>query len=217
MRRTAAVANRIWLAVIGVLVVLAGLVGLLIGTGLVTRLGVAVGLDLAGPGPQAHLFGSTATRLLSLDWVLVLVVLGAVLLGLLALVWLLAQVPRREGGKPLRLQDDPSAGLTRCEPKVINDVVEEQLIAMPGVIRATAILRGTADQPDLTARVSVDEGTDLTDLLSRIETEVGGGLATALDTRLRRLAVLVDVSAGSRSSAPEISVPSGGIARPRPS
>ncbi|MGI3782085.1 MAG: hypothetical protein ACRYG2_15085, partial [Janthinobacterium lividum] len=59
---------------------------------------------------------------------------------------------------------------------------------------ASAVLRGSASQPDLTLRVIADDRTDIAALLQRLHHQVAADLGAALDTRLHRLGVQVEVS-----------------------
>ena len=117
------------------------------------------------------------------------------ILGLLGLAWLLAQIPRSNEAKPFRLHDDARTGLTRCEPSVLSDAVEEQVKALPGVQNASAVLRGTSTEPDLTLKVTASDRADLTLLLASIQNTVAVDLAGALDTKFRRLGVQLEVTA----------------------
>ncbi len=193
MRQTAARLNRAWLTVLGVLLLLAGLAVLLIGTGLLIPAARAVGLDVSRPTPSNHLFGAGTTAAFSLTWVVLVTAVVGVVVGLLGLAWLVAQIPRSNEAKPFRLHDDARTGLTRCEPSVLTDAVEEQVKALPGVQNASAVLRGNASAPDLTLKVTASDRTDLPRLLATIQNTVASDLAGALDTQLRRLGVQVEV------------------------
>lgn len=193
MRQTAARLNRAWLTVLGVLLLLAGLAVLLIGTGLLATAARAVGLNLSRPAPTSHLFGAATAAVFALNWVVLVTAVVAVVVGLLGLAWLLAQIPRSNEAKPFRLHDDAQTGLTRCAPSVLTDAVEEQVRALPGVQHASAVLRGTSAQPDLTVKVTASDRTDLPRLLTSLQNTVVADLAGALDTKLRRLGVQVEV------------------------
>jgi hypothetical protein len=65
------------------------------------------------------------------------------------------------------------------------------------VQRASAVLRGTASEPDLDLKVTVDERADLPGLLTAIDHRVASDLGAALDTQLRRLGVQVEVAKAS--------------------
>lgn len=60
MRQTASGLNRGWLAVLGVLLILAGAAGVLISTGLWVTLAAAAGLGLDRPAATSHVIGSEA-------------------------------------------------------------------------------------------------------------------------------------------------------------
>jgi len=193
MRQTAARLNRAWLTVLGILLLLAGLGVLLIGTGLLAPAARAVGLGLSRPTASNHLFGAATAGAFALTWVVLLTALVAVVVGLLGLAWLIAQVPRSNEAKPFRLHDDARTGLTRCAPSVLSDAVEAQVKALPGVQNASAVLRGTSTSPDLTLKVTASDRTDLSRLLASIQNTVAADLAGALDTKLRRLGVQLEV------------------------
>lgn len=195
MRRTAARLNRAWLAVIGLLLLLVGAVGLGVQLQLWERL--LPGLALTWPAAGNPLLGEAGW--LDAAWLPVVVAALGVVLALLAVLWLIAQVPRRDAAKPFRLHDSAADGLTRCSPEVVTDVVETQVSAMPGVRSASAVLRGSATHPDLTVRMSVADDADLARLLASLEEQVAADVGTALDTQLARLGVVVDVDRSSRS------------------
>ncbi len=193
MRQTAARLNRAWLTVLGTLLLLAGLAVLLIGTGLLPPAARALGLSVSRPGRTNQLFGAATTSAFALTWVVVVTAAVAVIISLLGLAWLLTQIPRSNEAKPFRLHDDAETGLTRCDPSVITDAVEEQVRALPGVLNASAVLRGTSSQPELTVKVTASDRTDLPRLLASLQNDVAGDVAGALNTRLRRLGVQLEV------------------------
>lgn len=193
MRQTAARLNRAWLGVIGLLLVLGGLTVVLIGLGQLAAIGGAAGLVIDRPAPTDRLAGTATTAALGVTWVIVVVAVVGVLLAVLALVWLVAQVPRTNQAKPYRLHDTATDGLTRCAPDVLSDAVEAQLKALPDVQDASAVLRGTRQHPDLTLRVTASDRADLPRLLDTIQTRIAGDLGGALDTRLARLGVQVEI------------------------
>lgn len=205
MRQTASRLNRTWLTIIGVLLLLAGVAGLLLGTGQAALLLGATGLGWTPPGTDSRLFGGATASALGLTWVVLVITLVAVVVGLLGLLWLLAQIPRANAAKPLRLHDDSRTGLTRVEADVLTRAVEAQVESLPGVSGASAVLRGSAEHPDLTLRVTADDRTDVGRLLERLHHEVAADVGDALDTRLHRLGVQVEISA-AKSSKDQITV-----------
>lgn len=193
MRQTAARLNRTWLTVIGLLLLLTGIACLLIGTGLLQQISRAAGFTLNRPTPANHLFGSNTAIAFGLTWVVVVVAAVGIILALLALAWLIAQIPRTNEAKPFRLHDDAEDGLTRCAPNVLTDAIEAQIKALPDVHDATAVLRGTVHEPDLTVKVTASDRADLPRLLDTLQTTVAADVGGALDTQLRRLGVQIEI------------------------
>jgi hypothetical protein len=205
MRQTASRLNRTWLTILGVLLLLVGAAGVLVSAGQAAPLLRSTGLGWTPPQTDRHLFGSATADALALTWVVLLIALVAVVVGLLGLFWLLAQIPRTNAAKPFRLHDDARTGLTRVDADVLARAVETQVKNLPGVSGASAVLRGSAAQPDLTLRVTADDQTDIAGLLERLHDQVAADLGDALDTRLHRLGVQVEVSA-ARSGSDHITV-----------
>lgn len=193
MRQTAARLNRAWLTVIGVILLLAGLLTVVIGSGLLAPTTRAVGVKLDGPTPSDRLFATATTSVLSLSWVVVVMAAIGVVLALLGLAWLGAQIPRSNEAKPFRLHDEAETGLTRCAPSVLTDAVEAQIEALPGVQAASGVLRGTAQRPDLTVRVTASDRSDVPALLQTLQNEVAVDFGQAFDTQLYRLGVQIEI------------------------
>ncbi len=113
--------------------------------------------------------------------------------GVFALFWLLAQIPRRNQARAFRLHgNDGATGYTTCEPKVLTTAAEDETGALSG---ATALLRGTASEPELAIDVRFDDrADDVQDILENIHTQVAANLETGLETPLRKVAVLFNVT-----------------------
>lgn len=193
MRQTAAALNRGWLIVIGLIVGLAGLAGALISTGAMRWIIQQLGVSLPLPGASAHFAGTGASKLLAATWLIVIIGVVGLILALLGLVWLIAQLPRTNEAKPFRLHDDARNGLTRCGPDVLSTAVERQVESLWGVQRASAVIRGTAEQPELSVKVTASDRTDVQQLIGQIETRVVGDLCRTLDTELHRFALQLEV------------------------
>ena len=205
MRQTASRLNRTWLTILGVLLVLAGAAGILLGLGQAAPLLRATGVGATPPPRSSHLVGTASAGAFAQSWVVVLSAVVALVVALLALAWLVAQVPRANAAKPFRLHDDARTGLTRVDSDVLTHAVETQVKALPGVTSASAVIRGSAQHPDLTLKVTADDRTDVTALLRRLHDQVAADLGDALDTRLARLGVQVEIST-SRVSTDHITV-----------
>ena len=191
MRETAGALNRTWLAIIGILALLLGSAGILLASG--TASGLApTGVDLPASADPA--LPENFQDIFVPDTAAVIVAVLAVIAGLLALSWLLAQIPRRNQARTFRLHaNDAVDGRTTCEPSVVANAVEADVEQIYGVISAAALLRGSASQPEVTLDVKVDQRADIRSIIEQIHTEVVPHLETALETPLRKTAVLVNV------------------------
>lgn len=98
---------------------------------------------------------------------------------MLGLLWIIAQIPRKNTAGAYRLHDVGSQGFTLCDPSVLAAAVENQINTLPGVVTSAALLRGTAKAPDLTLKVTVNDRADVRDLIHRIQTSTLPELSNA--------------------------------------
>ena len=194
MRQFATGLNRTWLAILGVLLLLGGLLALAIGTGL------AATVTTSAPTSSTRVIGSGAAQTFASNGAVILVLVIALVAALLGLRWLLAQVPRTNAAAALRLQDDAASGITTVEPSVLTDAVSRQVQGLPGVTSASAVMRGTADSPELTVTLTANDHTDVPALLRALQTGPVADLERAIEARLTRLGVQVDISPEKRTS-----------------
>lgn len=181
MRQHAGTANRVWLIILGLLCLAAGLYVILLASSVV---GSAEGPVLYGP-PE---------NVTDPDYAPVVAILGGLLIGLLGLWWILAQIPRRAAAGPFRLQESPSRGTTVCNPSVLAAAVENDTDQIPGVVDSSAMLRGTAEEPDLTLKVTVNARADIGEVVRRIQETVVPNLASALENPLHSLGIQLEAS-----------------------
>lgn len=201
MRQLAGGLNRGWLAVIGVLLLLAGVAGALATTGALGQLLAQAGTGQNGPAAGSPVVDGAVGNLLTQPVAVVAVAVVGVILGVLGLAWLLAQIPRTNAAQPYRLHDDAVSGLTVCPPDVLATAVADDIKSYAGVNGASAVLRGTSGAPELTVEVSADDRTDLRSLLTAIRTDAAANLSTALDTPLAHLGVQLDIDRGKRTTS----------------
>lgn len=194
MRQFSTGLNRTWLAIIGLLLLLVGLAATAVGTGLLAR------TVSGGPGSTDHLLGPWASDFFANTAAVIGVGLIALLVALLGLGWLLAQVPRTNAAGVYRLQDDATTGLTTISPNVLTDAVSTDLQTLPGVTAAAAVLRGTANAPELTVKLTANDRTDIPALLQSVQAGPVAHLATAMGAPLAHLGVQVDISPEQRTS-----------------
>lgn len=152
--------NRTLLTVLGLL--------LLVGAGL----GLALSFGAFGSGrasrpvldPEISSFADDNAA-----WFWPVVAAVTVLLGLLALRWLLSQLRSDKVGE-MDLERDRSRGSTRVSSRAVTDAVTDELEGQRGVQGARAKFRGDDKEPDLDLKVSVDDTADLGQVRQRIET-----------------------------------------------
>lgn len=201
MRQLAGKLNRTWLAVIGIVLLLVGLVAALAATGGLGQLLGMTGTGWTAPAADSPVVDGAAAGLFAQTLAIIAVGVVGLIIGLLALGWLLAQIPRTNAARPFRLHDDATTGLTVCPPEVLATAVADEVRTYAGVNAASAVLRGTSRVPELTLRVSADDRTDLRDLLTSIRTQAAQNLSTALDTPIAHLGVQLDIDRGKRTTS----------------
>lgn len=193
MRQTAGTLNRIGLSVLGILVLAAGTAMLLQANG-----------TLQAPFNTAPAWKSVVTGDLSAlfapPWVAAIILIIGVIIGVLGLLWIIAQIPRKNRAGVYRLHDDGSKEFTVCDPSVLAAVVENRINTLPGVVTSAALLRGTARAPDLTLKVTVNDRADVRDLIHSIQTSTLPDLSAALEAPLQRSRLQIEISGRSQST-----------------
>lgn len=186
--------NRTLLALIGVLLVVSGLLLLAVGTGLWNRLS-PVPADWLAPAAPLPTTGSLPA------WAPWVAAAAAVLIGLLALRWLIAQALRRPAGSDWQLAPDTSRGATHLDSITAAQPLAEEIEDLPGVQKATARLVGPRRQPHLYLQITADDRADLSDLRHRIDNDVLPRLIQALDLPALPVDLLLylDTTHGSRT------------------
>lgn len=196
MKKRAGAANRTWLIILGLILLLAGVLVLLLATGTLDTMTAGASPDAADrsvPGARDALTQGRYTA--------GAVLLAGLLLAVLGLWWILAQVPRTRAAGTFRLQEDPARGVTSCDPSVLASAVEYETDQLPGVAGTSAVLRGTAENPDLTLKVTVNADADVRDVISQIQHQVVPNLVTALEAPLRSLGLQIEASSKSSGGA----------------
>ena len=164
--------NRTLLFVIGILLLLAAAFTLLLGSGVLAIVGLAI-LDRGAALTPGSLSPPT--------WVPYLTIVVAVVLGLLCLRWLLAQTIRRPASGTWRLEEDPATGTTRLDARTAVDPLVDEVEGYAGVHRASARLSGTPSSPTLHLVVGTEDAADITELRRRIDADAIPRLCRALD------------------------------------
>ncbi len=188
MRQHAGALNRTCLVILGILALAGGVLILLVASGTLHAMSPAT-VAAESPvvtGALRTVFGPAS--------VTAIVLVAGIVMGALGSSWILAQIPRRNAADRYRLHQDPASGTTVCETSVLASAVENQINTLPGVVGSSALLRGTARDPDLTMKVTVNNRADIQDVLHSINTRVIPDLSTALETPLRRTGIQLEVS-----------------------
>jgi hypothetical protein len=194
MRQRAGALNRTWLTILGILALAGGIALLLQAAGaLQGLLGTPpVGDKVVLPGGLDSFFAQS--------WGAVLLLIIGVIIGVLGFLWLIAQVPRKNPADAYRLHGNGAQGRTLCDPSVLASAVEDQIDTLPGVVTSSALLRGTADEPDLTLKVTVNDRADIRDLLHRLENSVLPDIVTSLEAPLQQCRLQIDVTRRTQST-----------------
>ena len=188
MRQHAGALNRTCLIILGILALTGGVLILLMASGTLHAMSPAtVAADSPVVTGDLHAaFGPASAK--------AIVLVAGVVMGALGLSWILAQSPRRNPAGRYRLHQDPASGTTLCDASVLGSAVENQINTLPGVVGSSALLRGTAKEPDLAIKVTVNNRAEIQDVLHNINTRVIPDLSTALETPLRRTGIQLEVS-----------------------
>ncbi len=187
MRKRAGALNRAWLAVIGLVLLLAGAFWILTAAGLVSSWGLN-GFDVGSQPLQG------ASDVLGQQWLPGAALAAGIVLVLLAVWWLAAQTPRKQEASPLQLHRDARQGTTVMPASAVTDALEQRVEDLEHVTRAKAVLRGTARAPELALDVTANERVDVQELLGAIQQEILPEAAQALEQRFTNLGVQVSVS-----------------------
>jgi hypothetical protein len=162
--------NRTVLALLGLLCLAAGGVVLLVGTGLLgNRSPIPADAPLLPAGPPLP------------GWGPAVVAAVAILIGLLALRWLIAQTIRRPASSNWQLSPDTTTGTTRIDSDAAVGPLADEIEDYPGVRSATARLTGPHQHPHLYLRVSADDHADIADLRRHIGSNAIPRLTQALN------------------------------------
>ncbi|WP_134662195.1 MULTISPECIES: alkaline shock response membrane anchor protein AmaP [unclassified Amycolatopsis] len=161
--------NRVLLAVIGLVLLAAG------GFGLATHFRVLRFID-----PEAPLVPGTAEPP---TWVFYAIAAAAVVAGLLALRWMLAQLAHRPRTGVWRFETDPAYGRTELRADDAVAPFVEELRGHPGVHKASASLAGTRETPSLALILTCERDADLGEIRGRVTGESLPRLEEALELK----------------------------------
>lgn len=191
MRHTAGRLNRVWLIIIGLVLFLGAGFTAAIGLGLLD--GRTLG-GLQAPDsnqPILELPDDPTTT----STIATIMIVGGIILGILGVLWLLAQVPRKHGASELRLQDPDNKGLTTLKPSLLEDAISDRVEELEDVTGATTIVRGSSRNPDITIRVTTTSHADIPRIIEAAEQRITHDLRLSLGKEPASLGIAVDVKA----------------------
>jgi hypothetical protein len=163
-------ANRLLLLLLGLVLLAAGTAGLLAGLG-------GFGSRRADQPVLTEQVARFADRNTAWFWPVVAMV--AVIIGLLALGWLLIQA-RTNRMSGLDLEADRSHGRTRLEADALTGAMTGEIESYRGVAGASARLHGDSVRPRLSVRVDLDGRVDPGEVRRRVESEALAHARSAL-------------------------------------
>ncbi|MEV0707357.1 alkaline shock response membrane anchor protein AmaP [Nocardia aurea] len=117
-------------------------------------------------------------------WVFWTVLVGAVVLGLLCLRWLLAQVSRMPRARIWETEGAEHPGATILESTIAAAPVATDIESYDGVDSASAWLAGTRTAPELHLVVTAEPSADITALRHRILDHAVARLRAALEVEV---------------------------------
>lgn len=163
--------DRFLLTLLGLLLAAAGALGLLVGFGVFgNRLRNKPVLD----NFLSDFVGSNG------HWLWPVIALVGLLLGYLALRWLLAQL-RPTGVRDLQLEPRATTGHTELVGAAVTDAVTDEINGYRGVAGASVRLVGDDVDPELHLRVQMNARADVAALRRRIENDAVAHARQALD------------------------------------
>jgi hypothetical protein len=143
--------------------------------------------------PTGRYFGAQGV------WLWAVVAVAALIIGLLALRWLIALLFSTDRSGDLLIQSSTGAGRTTLDNGALADAVVEEIEGYRGVDSVRARLIGDPDDPELVVRATLEETADFTALRQRIETEALTHARQALGNM--SLPIQLDLTITSRRSS----------------
>ena len=167
--------DRTVLALLGLLLPLAGALVLLVGSGVATS--APAGLPAAADAPLLPPTSDPRPP----AWLPWAGIALKAIVGLAALCWLAAQAVRVPPATNWQLADDPHTGSTLLSTTTAAAPLAAEISTYPGVRAATARLAGVHQYPELHIRITMDDRASLSDLRHRIDEVAIPRLIGALD------------------------------------
>lgn len=187
MKRSAGTLNRTWLGILGFLVIAAG-------STLILQAGGMLQGIMNTPSADARVATADLHAVFAQSWVQGALLTLGVIVGVLGLLWMIAQIPRPNKVAAYRFHTDESDGRTLCDPAVLARAVEEHVNTIPGVVSSAAMLHGTARSPEVSLKATLNDRADIQAILLDIQTKVLPTLAAALEAPVNSSRIQIDIS-----------------------
>ncbi|WP_157365876.1 hypothetical protein [Arthrobacter sp. Leaf234] len=126
-------------------------------------------------------------------------VIAGIIIGILCVLWLLAQVPRKHGASDLKLQDPDNRGLTVLKPGLLEDAISDRVEELEDVTGATTIIRGSSRAPDITVRITTTSHADLPRVIADVEHRITNDLNLTLGRGPASLGIAIEVKADPKN------------------
>jgi hypothetical protein len=165
--------NRTVLGLLGLLLLAAGVAGVLAGTDIFGR---AVNRRHLLANPVAGFVGDNSV------WFWPAVALVGAIIALLGLRWLIAVLTPAPRTGTIVIPGDRSTGRTTLESGALSDALTSEVGTYRGVHSARAWVDGTPTDPRLNLAVGIDENADLVALNHRIDTAALAHARQALES-----------------------------------
>lgn len=123
------------------------------------------------------------------DWFVAAVIIMGLLLLVVALAWLIRQLPRAVRAGILKLDDDVATGVTTMEPSVLERALTQQLEEDPAVQTAQVSFFGSATNPALLLRVTAEPWARVPALSDSLRTQVQQAITLCLGVEPEEITV----------------------------
>jgi len=194
MRRAPGTGNRVALGLWGLVLLVAA--SWVLGPPIATLMG-----GTAPASADKHWGAEGSSRVLDLpgkiafeDWFAAAVIAFGVLLLVLAVVWLIRQLPRSSRASTLKLSDDVATGVTLMQPSVLERALKDMAEEHPAVQSAQVWMHGSATAPSLQLHVTAEPWAQLPPLSTALDERLRAALALSLGEETRDFSIDYSVS-----------------------
>ena len=128
------------------------------------------------------------------DWFAAAVIALGLLLLVLAVSWLIRQLPRTPRAGTLKLEDDVTHGTTTMQPSVLEGALKRMAEENPAVQSAQVALHGSANFPGLLLRITAEPWARLPELSRSLSERLRQALELSLGVNAEEIAIEFSVA-----------------------